>query len=126
MIKINITLVRAKKNGEPVAVFNRVDDIVNLGQKIDQVTDPSICQYADHQIKIEFGILFPLGSYDCDDPYGCDDEIIESGKMIYDMQTVIAEAFKCKKLKWADMPCISYLGDCELDERFTDAIEGPF
>lgn len=126
MIKINITLVRAKETQEPVAVFNHVDDIVKLGQMIDELTDPSICQYADHKIKIEFGILFPLGSSDCDDHYDCDDEIISSGKMICDMQSLVAEAFKCKKLKWADMPCISYLGDCELDERFNDAIRGAF
>jgi len=125
-MKINVTLVRCKETKEPVAVFEQVDDIVRLGQMIDELTDPSICQYADHKIKIEFGILFPLGPSGCDDPYNCDDEIINSGKMTYSMIDGMRHVFENTKLEWADLPCISYLGDCGIDERFNDAIREAF
>jgi hypothetical protein len=119
MITIRSTLVRMKKTKEPVAIFERENDIIELGRKVDEVCDPSLCEYLDIDLNVNFSLLCHIGSHVIDDT-DFYEEIISGATLTGSMSQSIATAFQNKKNKWLGLPCgVDFLSTgLSIDDRF--------
>ena len=124
MITIAVTLVRLKENKEPVAVFDKVDDIVLLGQKIDEITDPASCEYCDYELCIELSLLFTCNiAWPIKDD---EDSIVDHCRIGSEFGDSVQDAFLDESIEWAELPeSFDYLStNLDINDRFFQ--EEPF
>lgn len=58
---VDLTIVRTKQTKEIVAVYEYMNDVTELWWKIDEITDPGQCEYADFPlVDIPLEIIFPI------------------------------------------------------------------
>ena len=125
---ISVTLVRMIETKEPVALFDRVDDIVELGKLIDEVTDPSLCEYLDCELALKLKLHY---SNPEDEFEGLDDEqkfdVYCEFKSGFEMIDGIQKAFE-QEDEWQPMiPKFDYLSNnLELEHRFLPDSEDAF
>ena len=127
MIYIDVTLVRHKETKEPVAIFEQENDIVALGRKIDEVSDPSMCQYTDVTIEFDFTLFFE-GSFS--DFMSCNDEqskCFESSRFSSETCDELVEYFTDDITDWCDFPdhfdCLC--AGLDIEDRFWEEREQP-
>jgi hypothetical protein len=119
MSEINITLVRLKKTKEPVAVFENDMDITELGKAIDEITDPSECEYVDIDIFVPLQINFFSHCVE-------DEDCHENARIGFNFMEEILSYMKDDFLSWIPMPRnYDYLSiNLETENRFRG--ETPF
>ncbi len=104
MMMFGLTLVRMRETGEPVAVFEHVDDLITLGRMIEEVTDPSECQYADADIAFDFGLLFPEPTPDFSDSEEVAGDVMDSAELCWQGKSKILDVFVDDETEWCDFP----------------------
>ena len=100
MIEIELTIVRMTKTKEPVAIFNRFDCIFRLGQNVDQVTDPSLCEYADVEITCSLEVFF----YKTFKSKNDDSEFFDNASLGYDFLSEAQDKFDSSDTEWCEFP----------------------
>ena len=122
-MKIELTLVRLKRTREPVAVYEIVNDIVELGNKVDTITSPSECEYLDCEINIPFSMIcagqFPDFATNEESQF----EAIESMYMGEDWCSELQSFFTDNSSLWVEMPVgFDYLGiNRKFEDRFFES-----
>lgn len=99
MIELELTIVRLTKTKEPVAIFNRFDCIFHLGQNVDQVTDPALCEYADVEITCSLEVFF----YKSFKNKG-DEEFFENASLGWDFLSEAQDKFASADTEWCEFP----------------------
>ena len=119
MIKLELTVVRMKATQEPVAVFDKVKTIGKLVNKIDEVTTPSDCEYADVQIQCDISIFFrqSMGEFWKED----DDSILDNCEIGWSMASEIESIFNDDEIEWAEITpelnkCVSTQPDLVIEQ----------
>ena len=121
-MKIELTLVRLKSTREPVAIYEREDDIVELGNKIDIVTYPGACQYLDCEINMPFSMIctgqFPDFATDEDSQFDAIESMCLGEQICLELQSLFTDNTSL----WVDMPTeFDYLSSSKSFEyRFHD------
>ena len=111
---IEFTLVRLKRTKEPVAFFERVDDIIELCQKIDFICSPADCEYADCPVDLPFSLYFPMKK-----EKGVDDAEIVGAAVVSDiMAEAMVDAFDDPDNQWTSFPDGMSVGATDIDSAF--------
>lgn len=84
------TLVRLIETKDPVLISNHIETLVDLGNKIDEIVSPYLCEYLDVNIPTPLYIFFNKGF----------DSGISLGE---EMEIKLETCFKSKK-KWTKYP----------------------
>lgn len=116
---IEVTLVRLKRTREPVAIYESVDNIVELGIKIDQIVDPQECEYLDAEMEIDFSLVcrgqFPEFSVREEVQLEAIEAFVPDNEMAFTM----LELFTDSSSLWCEMPQgFDYLSSRPDEERF--------
>jgi hypothetical protein len=112
------TLVRIKSTKEPVAFFERIDDIMELIAKIDILTTPAGCEYADCPVSMPIDIYFPMICKDYQNDEGEAFDCISSGTPSDEMSEAISDAFEDPENEWTDFPDGMSFGARSIDNAF--------
>lgn len=103
-MKIELTLVRLKRTREPVAVFEKTDSIVHLGQMIDEITSPGDCEYMDAEIDLKLSMLCACQFPDFATNEQIQYDAISSMCMGDEMAIQILDLFSDSSTFWIEMP----------------------
>ena len=103
-MKLNLTIIRLIETREPVAIYEQVNDIMELGFRIDEITDPKICEYSDVELDVPFEMVcggqFPKFTV-------CENEQFDAIAAMSPGDDVTIELLKCfldPDVLWMEMP----------------------